>query len=49
VQVTDEARGWLVRWGLLAREDLTKRVSDLSVGQQRKIELGILVGSTPTL
>jgi macrolide transport system ATP-binding/permease protein len=46
-QVTDEARGWLVRWGLLAREDLTKRVSDLSVGQQRKIELGILVGSNP--
>jgi macrolide transport system ATP-binding/permease protein len=45
--VTAEARGWLVRWGLLTREDLTKRVSDLSVGQQRKIELGILVGSDP--
>ncbi|MGH3754552.1 MAG: ATP-binding cassette domain-containing protein [Pseudonocardiaceae bacterium] len=45
--VTDEARGWLVRWGLLTREDLTKRVADLSVGQQRKVELGILVGSGP--
>jgi macrolide transport system ATP-binding/permease protein len=45
--VTAEARGWLVRWGLLTREDLTKRVSDLSVGQQRKIELGVLVGSNP--
>jgi macrolide transport system ATP-binding/permease protein len=45
--VTADARGWLVRWGLLTREDLTKRVSDLSVGQQRKIELGILVGSSP--
>ena len=45
--VTDEARGWLVHWGLLARDDLTKRVSDLSVGQQRKLEIGILVGSHP--
>lgn len=45
--VTDEARGWLVRWGLLARDDLSKRMSDLSVGQQRKVELGILVGSNP--
>ncbi|MGH3566063.1 MAG: ABC-F family ATP-binding cassette domain-containing protein [Pseudonocardia sp.] len=45
--VTDEARGWLVRWGLLTRDDLTKRVSDLSIGQQRKVELGILVGSGP--
>ncbi len=45
--VTDEARGWLVRWGLLTREDLNKRVADLSVGQQRKVELGILVGSEP--
>lgn len=45
--VTDEARGWLLRWGLLTRDDLTKRVSDLSVGQQRKVELGILVGSHP--
>ncbi|MPZ21790.1 MAG: ATP-binding cassette domain-containing protein, partial [Luteitalea sp.] len=45
--VTDEARGWLVRWGLLTRDDLTKKVMDLSVGQQRKVELGILVGSNP--
>jgi len=45
--VTAEARGWLVRWGLPTREDLTKRVSDLSVGQQRKIKLGVLVGSNP--
>ncbi len=45
--VTEEARGWLVRWGLLTREDLTKRVADLSVGQRRKVELGILVGSEP--
>jgi len=45
--VTDEARGWLVRWGLLTREDLTKRVADLSLGQQRKVELGILIGSEP--
>ncbi|MGH3977256.1 MAG: ATP-binding cassette domain-containing protein, partial [Pseudonocardiaceae bacterium] len=45
--VTDEARGWLVRWGLLTRDDLTKRISDLSLGQQRKVELGILVGSNP--
>jgi len=45
--VTDEARGWLVRWGLLTRDDLPKRVSDLSVGQRRKVELGILVGSSP--
>jgi macrolide transport system ATP-binding/permease protein len=47
--VTAEARGWLVRWGLLTREDLTKRVSELSVGQQRKTEIGILVGSSPDL
>jgi len=47
ISVTAEARGLLVRWGLLTREDLTKRVSDLSVGQQRKIELGVLVGSNP--
>jgi macrolide transport system ATP-binding/permease protein len=45
--VTDEARGWLVRWGLLTRDDLAKRVSELSTGQQRKIEFGILVGSNP--
>jgi macrolide transport system ATP-binding/permease protein len=45
--VTDEARGWLVRWGLLTRDDLTKRIADLSVGQQRKVELGILVGASP--
>jgi macrolide transport system ATP-binding/permease protein len=45
--ITDEARGWLVRWGLLTRGDLTKRVSELSTGQQRKIELGVLVGSNP--
>lgn len=45
--VTDEARGWLVRWGLLTRDDLTKRVADLSVGQQRKVELGILIGAHP--
>ncbi len=45
--VTDEARGWLVRWGLLTRDDLTKRVADLSIAQQRKVELGIVVGSNP--
>jgi macrolide transport system ATP-binding/permease protein len=45
--VTDQARGWLVRWGLLRRDELTKRVRELSVGQQRKIEIGILVGSGP--
>jgi macrolide transport system ATP-binding/permease protein len=45
--VGDEARGWQVRWGLIAREDITKRVADLSVGQQRKVELGILIGSDP--
>jgi macrolide transport system ATP-binding/permease protein len=44
---TAEACGWLVRWGLLARDDLTKRVGELSVGQQRKLELGVLVGSGP--
>ena len=48
-EVTDEARGWLVRWGLLTRDDLTKKVRDLSIGQQRKAELGILVGSSPDL
>lgn len=36
-----------MHWGLLTREDLTKRVADLSVGQQRKVELRILVGSEP--
>lgn len=42
-----EAGGWLVRWGLLRRDDLTQTAGDLSVGQQRKVELGILLGSAP--
>jgi macrolide transport system ATP-binding/permease protein len=45
--VTDEARGWLVRWGLFTRDDLTKQARDLSVGQRRKLELGILLGESP--
>jgi macrolide transport system ATP-binding/permease protein len=45
----EEAGGWLVERGLLARDDLTKRACDLSVGQRRKIELGILVGARPNV
>lgn len=45
--VSDESRGWLVRWGLIYREDLTKRADQLSVGQQRKVELGILIATAP--
>jgi len=44
---TDEVTGGLVRLGLLDREDILKPVSELSVGQQRKLELGILIGSKP--
>jgi macrolide transport system ATP-binding/permease protein len=47
--VTDQARGWLVRWGLLERDDLRKRADELSTGQQRKVELGILIGSNPDI
>lgn len=47
--VTQEARGWLVRWGLLHRNELDTKVSRLSTGQQRKLEIGILIGSQPDI
>ncbi|MBV8370847.1 MAG: ABC-F family ATP-binding cassette domain-containing protein [Candidatus Eremiobacteraeota bacterium] len=43
----EEVAGSLVRWGLLEREDLHKRVTELSVGQQRKVEIGILIALQP--
>ncbi|MGW4370114.1 ribosomal protection-like ABC-F family protein [Nocardia takedensis] len=48
-EVPDESRGWLIRWGLINREDLRKRAAELSIGQQRKVELGILIGSRPDM
>lgn len=45
--VPDQAPGWLVRWGLLERDDLRKRAGELSTGQQRKVELGILIAAHP--
>jgi ATPase subunit of ABC transporter with duplicated ATPase domains len=44
--VTDEARGWLLRSGLLTRDDIRKRVRELSIGQHRKLELGIPISCT---
>ncbi|WP_118914555.1 ribosomal protection-like ABC-F family protein [Mycobacterium shigaense] len=46
-EVPDESRGWLIQWGLILREDLRKRASELSTGQQRKVDLGILIASAP--
>ena len=48
-QISDEARGWLVRWGLFRRADLQKSVIGLSTGQLRKLEIALIFGSKPDL
>jgi macrolide transport system ATP-binding/permease protein len=47
--VSNEARGWLVRWGLFRRSDLPKPVNSLSTGQIRKLEIALIFASEPDI
>jgi len=46
---SNEARGWLVRWGLFRRGDLPKPVNSLSTGQVRKLEIALIFASDPDI
>ncbi|MGH2600582.1 MAG: ATP-binding cassette domain-containing protein, partial [Dehalococcoidia bacterium] len=47
--ISNEARGWLVRWGLFRRSDLPKAVNSLSTGQVRKLEIALIFASDPDI